>query len=158
MALSAEAIRSLTRRESDRPVILLLTIAHADIAGGVMRLCDNSPGDNIVSNGNTFTAAPFTLDWPSDDEGAPVARLQAINVDRVIGLALEALVTPAVCTLQAVLSTSPDTIERQGLKFELRNTRWDGGFMSAELTQASFLQEPWPRWRVTPRDFPSLFR
>lgn len=158
MALSAEAIRSLTRREEGRPIILLLTITHADLDGGVMRLCDNSPGDDIVSNGNVFTAAPFSMEWPSDDEGAPVGRIEIFNVDRVIGEALDEIVTPAVCTLEAVLSTSPDVIERQGLKFELRNTRWDGGVASGELTQAQFTQEPWPRWRVSPGRFPSLFR
>jgi hypothetical protein len=157
MTLSAPAIRALTRRENDIPIILLLTIEHADLASP-LRLARNTVGDNIISNGHTFTAAPFDFEWPQDDENAPVARLTAINVDRAIGEALESIVTPCDCTLQVVMATSPDTIEREGISFQLRNAQWDGGFMTAELTQAYFATEPWPRWRITPRLFPSLFR
>lgn len=157
MALSTAAIRALTRRESEIPVIILLTVTHPDLASPI-RLARNTIGDDIVSNGNIFTAAPFELEWPSDDEEAPTAKLTAINVDRAIGEALESIVTPADCTIQVVLATSPNTIERQGVKFQLRNAQWDGGIMTADLGQAYFASEPWPKYRVTPAAFPSLFR
>lgn len=157
MTLSSAAIRSLLNREATVPVIYLLTIEHDDLAQP-MRLARNTVGDDIVSNGNTFTAAPFEIEWPSDDEGAPVARLQAINVDRLVGEALESIATPAECTLQIVFANAPNTVERQAVKFQLRNAQWDGGFMSAELSQAYFADEPWPKYRVTPNLFPALFR
>src|SRR5438105_12254339 len=102
MALSTLAIRSLLSREGRVPVILLLTITHPDLAQPI-RLARNTVGDNIVSNGSTFTASPFGLEPPSDDEKAPIAKLIAINVDRAIGEALESIVTPAECMLQVVM-------------------------------------------------------
>lgn len=157
MPLSAAAIRELTKREGGDPVILLLTIEHDDWAEPV-RFCTNTIGDDIVSNGETFTAAPFELEWPTDDDKAPVSRLKAFNVDRLLGTALDELVTPCTCTLQAVLASDPDTIQRQALKFELRNTQWDGAFLTGEISQARYGTEPWPAYRVTPNKFPALFR
>lgn len=157
MALSTAAKRVLTRRENSVPVIMLLTVTHPDLALPI-RLATNTVGDDIVSNGNTFTGAPFEIEWPSDDEESPTAKLTAINVDRAIGEALESIVTPADCTLQVVLATSPNTIEREGVKFQLRNAEWNGGIVTADLGQAYFASEPWPKYRVTPAAFPSLFR
>jgi hypothetical protein len=157
MALSTRTKRAITRRESGEPVLMLLTIEHPDLASP-LRLVTNTVGDDILSNGNIFTAAPFQIEWPSDDEEAPTAKLRAFNVDRVVGLMLESIVTPAECTLQVVLATSASTIDREGKKFQLRNAQWDGGEMTADLGQAYFAAEPWPKYRVTPRLFPSLFR
>ena len=157
MTLSAAAIRALTARESGEPVIMLLKIDHADLPSP-LRIAANTFGDDIVSGGATFTAAPFELEWPTDEEGPPVARLRAMNIDRALGEALESITTPAVCTLFIVMASTPDTVERQGNRFELRNCQWDGGFLTAELTQANFGAEPWPKYRVTPQLFPALFR
>jgi hypothetical protein len=157
MAVSVGLKRALTRRENDKPVLYLLTIQHLDLASP-LRLVTNTVGDDILSNGNIFTAAPFDILWPSDDEEAPTAQLEVLNVDRAIGEALDSIVTAAECTLQVVLATSPDTIDREGKKFQLRNAQWNGGIMTADLGQAYFASEPWPRYRVTPKSFPSLFR
>ena len=136
---------------------MLLKITHGDLPSP-LRIAANTFGNDIVSDGQTFTAAPFELEWPTDDDGPPVARLRAMNIDRAIGEALETITAPAVCTLQIVLASSPDTIERQGNRFELRNCQWDGGFLTAELSQAQFGNEPWPKYRVTPGLFPAIFR
>lgn len=158
MTLSVTAIRSLLRREAEVPVIMLLTVEHADLSPTIQRYARNTVGDDIVSNGNTFLGVPFDLDFVSDDEDAPVARLTAVNVDRELGIALEGLVTPAQCKIQVVLASTPDTIEREVPLLEMRNCHWDSSILSADLTQAPYAQEPWPKYRVQPRDFPSLFR
>jgi len=157
LTLSTAAIRALTARESGDPVVMLMKIAHPDLAPD-LRIAANTFGDDIVSNGSTFRAAPFDLEWPTDSEGPPIARLRAMNIDRAIGEALESITTPANCTLYIVMASTPDTVERQGNKFEMRNCQWDGGFLTADLTQANFGAEPWPKYRVTPALFPALFR
>lgn len=157
MSLSNAAIRAFLKRENEVPIILLLKIEHDDLASPI-RLARNTVGDDIASNGNVFTAVPFEFDYITDDDNAPTATLTVQNADRAVGLALESIVTPAECTLQIVLATSPDTIEREGLHFQLRNCQWDGWQVTGELSQAYFAQEPWPKWKITPRLFPSLFR
>lgn len=157
MTLSTQAIRAFTSRESSSPILLLLTIEHPDLASPI-RIVKNTVGDDIVSNGDTFIAAPFEMGWPQDDQDAPVTTLTVPNIDRSVGLAIESIVTPAECTMQVVLAETPDTVEREAMKFQLRNCQWDGFSMTGEVSQAYFAQEPWPRWKITPRLFPSLFR
>lgn len=158
MTLSVAFRRSMLSREAEVPVIMLLTVTHASLSPTTQRFARNTVGNDIVSNGNTFTGVPFELDFVSDDEEAPVARLTAVNVDRQLGIALEGLVTAAKCKIQVVLASSPNTIEREAQELELRNCKWDSGVLTAEITQAPYAQEPFPKYRTNPRDFPSLFR
>lgn len=157
MALSSAAVRALLSRETAETVILLLTIEHDDLPAP-LRFARNTYGDDIVSNGDTFIGVPFELNWPSDNDETPTAQLETFNVDRAIGQALEDLVDPPVCTLQIVLASSPNTIEREALQFEMRNVRWDALALTCDLTQIQITSEPWPKYRVTPKYFPALFR
>lgn len=157
MPLSAAAVRALLAQESSESIIALLTIDHDDLPDPI-RVARNTVGDDIVSGGETFIAMPFEIEIPTDSEKAPVARLEVPNVDRSIGQALEELASPAVCTIQIVLASEPDTIDREYAQFELRNAEWDALAVTAELTQANFTGEPWPFLRVTPQWFPALFR
>ncbi len=137
--------------------MVLLTITHADLPAP-LRLCTGMAGDDVVSGGYTYTAAPFDISWPNDDDQVPVAQLTAMNVDRAIGQALESINDPAECTLQAVLASSPDTVERTAAKFQLRNARWNAVTLTADITRNTISTEPCPKYRVTPLHFAALFR
>lgn len=160
MTLSAGAVRKLLSRESDDPIVLLLTIEYLDpaLTPVIIRFCTNTPGDDLVSNGETFTAAPFEITWPNDHEEAPVAQLTCVNVDRTVGQALESLIYPADVTIQAVFASDPDTVEREATLFELRNARWNAMVLTADISRQGLTSEPCPKYRVTPRLFPALFR
>lgn len=157
MALTTAAIRSLLGREGGEPIIALLTIEHADL-GAPLRLARNSAGDDIVSNGNTFAAAPWDIAWGADTEEAPKVEITIVNVDRVAGQAIESITDPATCTVQLILASAPDEILIELTNLELRNARWDAMILTAELSHFSFQAEPWPMLRVTPQFFPALFR
>lgn len=161
MTLSAGAIRKLMSRESDDPIIMLMTIDSTEL-GSPLYFCTNLPGQDIdqdTPGGTiTYTAAPFEITWPDDQEEAPVARLVAMNVDRIVGQALEDLVYPATVTLQAVFASDPDTVEREAAQFELRNARWNAMTLTADISRQGLTTEPCPKYRVTPRLFPALFR
>lgn len=150
-------VATLLARQADKVLVALLTVSHADLAAP-LRLCTGMPGDDIVSGGNTFTAAPFDIGWPNDDDQVPVAQLVAMNVDRAIGHALESINDPAEVTLQAVLASSPDTIERTAAKFQLRNARWNAIQLTADITRNTISTEPCPKYRITPLHFAALFR
>lgn len=156
MTMTAAMVRALLERESE-PVILLLTIEHDDLATP-FRVCTNRVGEDIVSNGDTYIGAPIELGFPNDDDETPVAELRCYNVDRLVGLALEELTGPATCTIQAVLASAPDTVEREATLFELRDCEWDGIAVSGHITRARLTTEPCPKYRITPRTFPALFR
>jgi hypothetical protein len=150
-------VATLLARQADKVLVALLTVSHADLAAP-LRLCTGMPGDDIVSGGNTFTAAPFDIGWPNDDDQVPVAQLVAMNVDRAIGQALESINDPAEVTLQAVLASSPDTIERTAAKFQIRNARWNAIQLTADITRNTISTEPCPKYRITPLHFAALFR
>ena len=147
----------LARQNTTEVLVALMTVTHADLAAP-LRLCTGMPGEDIVSGGNTFIAAPFDIGWPNDDDQVPVAQLTAMNVDRAIGQALETINDPAEVTLQAVLASSPDTIERTAAKFQLRNARWNAIQLTADITRNTISTEPCPKYRITPLRFAALFR
>lgn len=157
MALTTAAIRSLLLREGGEPIIALLTIEHDDLDAPI-RLARNTTGDDIVSNGETFTAAPWDISWGADTENAPKVEITIVNVDRVAGQAIESITDPALCTVQLILESEPDEIIAEIANLELRNARWDAMVLTAELSHFSFAAEPWPFLRVTPQFFPALFR
>lgn len=157
MALTNAAIRSLLMREGGEPIIALLTVEHDDLDAPI-RLARNSTGDDIVSNGETFTAAPWDIAWGSDTQEAPKVEITIVNVDRVAGQAIESITDPATCTVQLILESDPDEILIELTNLELRNARWDAMILTAELSHFSFFAEPWPFPRVTPQFFPALFR
>lgn len=157
MTMTTAMVRSLLERDNGEAIILLLTISHASL-GTPFRVCTNRVGSDIVSGGNTFIGAPIELGFPNDDDETPVAELRCYNVYRLVGLALEGLTGPATCTIQAVLASAPNTVEREATLFELRDCEWDGIAVSGQLTRARLTSEPCPKYRVTPRTFPALFR
>lgn len=155
--MSAGMVKALLGRETDQVIVFLLTINHASLAAP-LRLCTGMAGDDVVSGGNTYTAAPFDISWVSDGEQAPSAQLTALNVDRAVGQALESLTSPADVTIQAVLASSPDTVERTAAYLQLRNARWNAVQLTADITRKAISTEPFPRFRISPLYFKALFR
>lgn len=150
-------IRELLKRDSSDPAIMLLTVDHPDFSAPV-RLCTNTVGDDIVSGGDTYTAAPFHITWPSDDTETPVAQLEAVNVGRAIALALMAISSPASAVIQVVLLSDPDTVEAEAPGFLIRNARWNALTLTADITRERIVTEPCPKYRISPQYFAALFR
>lgn len=156
MATTTAAIRKLLSREGGEEAVALLTIDHPDL-DAPMRLCRNSVGDDIVSNGDTYTAAPFDIQWVQDNDEAPKVQVSIVNVDRAAWQGLETITEPATCDLAIIYPSDPDELIMPLTGMELRNARGDAIFVQAELSHFSWAAEPFPSLRVTPQFFPGLF-
>lgn len=157
MTLSTAFKRELTKRESGDPIIYLLTVTHSGL-GSTQRFCTNTAGDDIVSGGNTFTAAPFELSIVAQGDGPASVQVSMANVDRAIGLALAPLSGPCTCTVQAVLLSAPNTIEREAGNLLLQDVKCGAITITGTLTRRKLHQEPIPWVSITPKNFPGLAR
>jgi len=153
MSISNAFRRAVLGLTSDEVAITLLTISGSGF--DTFRVCDND--SDIVSGGQTFTAYPFTIDLPSDGEGAPIARVRIANISRLIGEAIDAATDTVVIRIDLILASAPDTLEKSFQGLELRNVTRNGLTVEGEIQAAQFVAEPYPYIRVTPGRFPGMF-
>lgn len=151
---SAEATRQATAQHNDDPFLVLLTLDHETLTAPI-RIVRNR--QDVISRGDTYIAYPFTITLAGDTEEAPSARVTVSNVARSIGKALEQLITPPSATIEIVLASTPDTVERTWSNFQLLDVSWDAFRITGTLGVQEYWNEPWPKIRVTPTRFPGLF-
>lgn len=142
-------------QETDEVFIALVTIDHDDLAAPIRVTSD---GVATESRGETYVAYPFDLQLPDDsDEPAITALITIDNVDREILATLRQLTSRATVTMEIVLASDPDTVEQSFPDFELGSVPWDALTITGELTQESFLNEPYPAGVFAPAWFRGLF-
>jgi hypothetical protein len=151
---SDDAREQALAQHNDDPFLVLLTLSHATLAEPIYIVCNRQ---KLVSRGNTYLAYPFQIELPTDGDEAPQARITIANVSREIGSALEKLITPPLALIEIVLASAPDDVERSWDQFELSGVTWDAMRMTATLQHRQVWAELYPRYRVTPKDFPGLF-
>jgi hypothetical protein len=153
--LSAAAKEALYLPSTDAVFLPLLTITSADI-DAPLYLVSNTV--DIVSNGNTFTAYPFAIDLPpQDDEVTIGTQISIDNIDRQIMTTLRQITDVPQISLSIVLASSPDTLERGPLPFDLASVDYDAMSITGSLTFDAIFDEPSPAYAITPADFPGMF-
>ena len=134
----------------------LLVIDHAAFATPFRFVSDI---EDLVSGGDTYTAFPFQIVYPQDDDRDPQATLRIQNVDDRIGSTLLALDIDAVSlTLRIVLASSPDTVEAEWSNFELVDVEIGAMFITGRIVVRGQLTEPCPGRVLTTLISPVLFR
>jgi hypothetical protein len=142
-------------RETGEAFLVLLEINHPDISPPV-RL--SSDAVNTESGGETYTAYPFDLTLPDDQEGASTrARITIDNVHRDLVEAIRLIRTPPTVTIRIVLGSTPDTVEAEFTGFQLTNVGYDVLTIEGDLTVEQFMSEPYPGDSFLPSLFPALF-
>lgn len=152
--LTEHAASVSTAQHADDAFIILLTIEHDDLPAPIY-LARNR--QNVISRTRTYLAFPFNIELPTDGDRAPEARITMSNVDRRIGKALEAMVDPATVTIELILASDPDTVERSWGGLSFTTATWTAATVQLDISHIAYWDEPWPRKRVTPRKFPGLF-
>lgn len=154
--LSATMKSAIAAPETGEVALPLLTITHATLAQPI-RVVSNMV--DIVSRGNLYTAWPFDVVFPEDREDQlPQVRLRLDNIDASIGKALRAIRGrgPNV-RLEAVLASSPDTVEAGPIDVVLKERDIDAGVVSGVLGAEDLLNEPFPADLFTPDKFAGLY-
>ena len=100
--ISPTATEAIHKTETEEVFLVLLELSHALIVPP-LRLVNNDV--DITSNGNLFTAFPFEITLPNDEENIiPQAKLKIDNVDRQIVDVIRSIGTdPVDVLLQVVL-------------------------------------------------------
>jgi hypothetical protein len=154
-SLSTLARQSLYGAETGEVWLLLLTIDHDDLAAPI-RVVNNM--ENVTSNGEVYTAFPFTLTLPGEQEDQPPRlRLAIDNVDRTIVASVRGLSSAPTVQLDVCLASQPDTIEASFPGFTLRQAGYDHLVVEGDLTLEELVTEPFPEGSFTPQFFPGLY-
>jgi len=153
--MSKEATEAVLSPETEKVFLHLLTIEVTD--GAVLRFVDNK--QHIISRGNEYTAAGFTIILPDQKEDAPrPCRLAIDNTDlfilQEIKKAVGKDITVSVCVIMA---DTPDVYERGPLKYRLRNVRANKETIEGEVYDFYLTDRKFPKDTYTPEDFEGMF-
>ena len=153
--ISAVSKQSLYAAESGEAFLILLTLSHNDMAAPIRV---SSDAVDTLSRGHIFTAFPFDISLPDDQENSPPrAKLVIDNIDRQIVSAVRALSSPASVLIEIVRAADADTIEAQFIDFKLSNVSYNAQKVEGDLTIEDFTAEPFPSASFSPSLFPALF-
>jgi hypothetical protein len=155
-AYSAAYKSTLAAVSAPEAPLILMEISHADLAAPVRVVNDTQ---NIVSNGDTFIAAPFRGVLPDDVEGQLArARIAIDNVGRDLMYWIEASSggQGAEVRLMQVMRSRPDLIEWE-VTLDLMNVRATMAEVSGELGYENVYMRPAVQLRYDPQTAPGLF-
>lgn len=153
-SLSTTAKQAIFAQSTSEVFVTLLTLSHTDFAQTI-RVAGN--WEDVVSNGNTFTAYPFEIDLPGeDDEALSKVDLLITNVDKLIVDEVRSIASPIDLTLEIVLASDPDTIEAS-FAMKVRHIEGDAHILKATCNFEDLLNEAFPAHTYTPIDYPALF-
>lgn len=153
--MSATATQAVLSQYTDQVFLFLLEIDHEDLVEPI-RLVGSR--EDIVSNGNTYTAFPFEITLPSDDgETISDIRLSISNIDRSITQTIRDMSTPPEITTFIVLADTPDDIEAGPFIMTLREAKYDAFTVSGSLRWENLLDQAYPGYTFTPAGFPGMF-
>lgn len=155
--LPVTIIDALTSETTGEAFLILLEIRHPNI--DTIRLVRNT--QNVVSNGETYIAFPFSAVLPADSEDVqPVIRLQAQDAVSEIVTPLRQLAgstARASGDLRVIAASDPDTYLAEFVDHEISNATYAAGQVSIDMGQETFLTEGFPGDTFSPGGFPAIF-
>jgi hypothetical protein len=153
--VSDEAARAVLAPETDKVFLHLLTIETS--GGAVLRFVDNT--QDIVSRGETFLAAGFTIILPEQSAGGQQpCRLAIDNTDLVIFKTIKQAVNQTItATICVIMAHTPDVYERGPLKYRLRNVRATKETIEGEVYDFYIADRKFPRHTYSPDDFAGMY-
>lgn len=153
--LSTAAKQAMFAQETDKIFLMLLTIDHANMVTP-LRVVNNY--DNVTSNGEVFTAYPFSFSLPDElEDSLSQVDLVITNVDRLLVDNVRSFSSPLSVSLEVVLSDSPDTVEAGPFVMSMREVKYDAMKLTGTCSFQDILNESYPEGSYTPADYPGLF-
>jgi hypothetical protein len=152
--LSPALLAQLYAQESDVPFLMLVTLTHPSFT--TIRLVNNS--EDIVSNGETFTAFPMRIRLPVDDgETSREVAIEFDNVSRELIDEVRTVTSPIDVKLEMILASNPDDVQVTLDELKMRNVTYNKSVVSARLYLDSFLNVELTSERYSPKLYPGLF-
>lgn len=156
MTLDTAGKRNVLNPRNPDPRLILISLAHPDFAE-TSYFVQNFE-DVVGPGGQVYTALPFELELPTDDDGVPRGSIRIANITRALWNLIDQITSPPVLTLTFVLASAPSVIQRTYTYLEVR--RVIGTFLAieAEFSHENYGAEPYPARRLTPSVFTWLNR
>ncbi len=154
---SGTARRRMNQVESQDLGVYLLMIDHADLVEPIRLVNDNA---DILHNGHTWIALPFTITPPSDiSQGQPKGRIEIANVGREImpWLDQSAGGNGALITMRYIFRQFPDSVEWEITGLLLTDLQATTTHISASIGFEDILNMPAVALRYTPTSQPGIF-
>jgi len=153
--LSPAATGAVLAPETGKVFLHLLTIETS--GGAILRFVDNN--QNIVSRGDTYSAAGFTIILPEQTDDAPrPCRLAIDNTDLSIYQVIKQAAGQSVSiTVAVIMADTPDVYERGPLKYRLRNVRATKETIEGEVYDFYLSDRKFPKDTYSPEDFEGMF-
>jgi hypothetical protein len=155
MPMSATARRALQAPATAEVVLFLLTIEHSQLSNP-LRFVGNTA--NVTSRGNTYVAAGFAAQPPSQvEEGEPTASIEIKNIDRAVEQTLALLTGEPTFTIELVLASALDTLIAGPYELPLGASETSSNSIRLTLGGADpLLSRQFPRPRFSSEMLPGL--
>lgn len=143
----------ITNQINSDPVLMLVRLYESP---STVYLVSNT--EDIISNGNTYTAFPVDITLAEEDgEQKTQVFIEFDNVSLDLIGAIRTTTDPIPCEIDVVLASNPDVVEMSIKDLLIRNITYDAKKIRATLMQDDFLNSRFPAGSYTPIDYPGIF-
>jgi hypothetical protein len=153
--LSPELLEQLYGQQSNDPFLTLLTLTNP-LFSETIYVVNNS--ENITSNGQEYTAFPFSLTLPIDDN--ETVRSVSITFDNTSLELINEFRTATQeidVTMKMILASRPDEIQYEIGELKLKGIEYNNKTIRASLVMDDFLSVGLTSEKYTPTNYPGLF-
>jgi len=167
--LSPTALQAMFGQETDKELILLLTIYDpSNPTQVVLRLADgftqriSETADDVmygvVSRSNNYIFLPMEVTMPDEsDSSAPKCSIVLHDVTRYVMPVARSINGQPKVKLELVVSSTPDIVEVVFTSFYITNFSYTVDRVTIELSMIGYEREPFPQYSFNPVYFPGLF-
>lgn len=150
--VSASTREALQASQTDKIFLPLLRIYSDELAEDLYFVQNT---ENIISNGNTYIAASFSMSLPVQEEGkVQDTTLTISGVNRQITELIRSITSPLDIEMTIIRSDTPDTLEAGPWDFKLRSVTYNVNSISGSLLYETSLRKYISTIRVTNQSFP----
>ena len=152
--VSLHAIDQMYRRTSEDPLLMLMSLVFPDLTE--YHFVNNT--EDITSNGQLYTALPFSFVLPTDsDEEVPELSITISNVGLELIDSFSSNTESISANIQVVFASIPDFVELTVSNMKVKRINYDPKFININLGYDDILNIQIPSHTYSAKDFPGLF-
>ena len=152
--VSLHAIDQLYKSYSEDPLLMLFTLTFPN--SNVFYYVNNT--EDITSNGQLYTAFPFSFTLPSDtNEDVPELSLSISNVGLELIDDLSSSTDSIEANIKLVFASVPDFVEMEIDNLVLKKINSDSRFINMIFGYDDVLGVQIPSYSYSAKDYPGLF-
>jgi len=153
-ALSPSLFAEMTARESSDPFLMLITISGQGITP--IHMVNNT--EPITSRSVEYIAFPLKVVLPVEDgDTTPIIKITFDNVSLELIDELRSITAPLTVEIEAVLASSPDTVEISYDQLKLGNITYNDQTVEASLFFDDILNSAIPSEKYEPQTYSGIF-